>query len=72
MSSEETTLPQVGLDLTAATLLVESRVKGANGTTDSGGRGHLLDMSQVQSGERNARRDYSASKTRKTIGDRQE
>ena len=65
MSSDETILPQVGRNPTAATLPVESRVSGANGSTDSGGS-HSLDMSQVQSGKSNARGDNPVSKTRKT------
>ena len=65
MSSDETILPQVGCNPTAATLPVESRVSGANGSTDSGGS-HSLGMSHVQRGESNARGDNPLSKTRKT------
>ena len=59
MSSDETTLPQEGHNPSAATLLVGSRVGGANGSTDSG-------MSHVQSGGSCARRDNPESKTCKT------
>ena len=62
MSSDETALPQVGLNPTAATLLVESWVSGANGSMDSGGS-HSLGMSQVQCGESNARGNKPGSKT---------
>ena len=65
MSSDETTTPQVGLNPTATTLLVDSRVSGANGSMDSGGS-HSLGMSHVQSGESNARGDNPESRTSKT------
>ena len=52
-SSDETTLPQEGLNPSAAKLLVGSQVSVANGSTDSGWS-HSLDMSHVQSGESNA------------------
>ena len=44
------TLSQKGLNPSAATLLVGSQVSGGNGTTDSGGGSHSLDMSKVQRG----------------------
>ena len=65
MSGDETTLPQEGFNPSAATLLVGSRVSGANGSMDSVGS-HSLDMSKVQNGGSNARGDNPVSKTHKT------
>ena len=62
MSSDETKLPQVSSDLTAATLPVESRVSGANGSTDSRGS-HSLDTSHGNNEENNAREGDPVSKT---------
>ena len=64
ISSDETILPQEGLNLSDATLLVGSQVSGSNGSTGSGGS-ILLDMRQVQSSESNARGDNTVSKTHK-------
>ena len=62
MSGDETKLPQVSPDLTAATLPVESRVSSANGSTDSGGS-HSLDTSHGNNKENNAREGNPVSKT---------
>ena len=62
MSGDETKLPQVSSDLTAATLPVESRVSGATGSTDSGGS-HSLGTSHGNNKENNARGGDPVSKT---------